>query len=105
MSGGASGSISKASSNFDQNVWGPQAWSLARLYNQGNDLYNQTNEAMQGRIPGTVDSMQSINNQANPAWQNQLLGGAYRDMGLQDQLTNSLNQFLSAIQSASVKAK
>ena len=45
---------------------------------------------MQGQIPGAIDQQQGVFNDANPAWQNQLQGGAYSGMDLQGQYNQAL---------------
>jgi len=91
--GSNTGSIT--GSNFDQNVWGGQSPALQDLYAQAGNLFGQTNQGMQSQIPGAVQGMQNVADQANPAWQQQMQGGAYKDMGLQDQLMGSLNQSMN----------
>ncbi len=92
MSGslGKSKSDSKTKGQFDQNVWGPQGDALQGLYSQAGGLFNQTNQGMQGQIPGAVDQQQGIFNQANPAWQQQLGGGAFQGMPLQQNYQDAL---------------
>lgn len=97
MSGslGKSESESESASNFNQKVWPGQASALTNMYNQGNNLYGQTNNQLQGAIPGAVNQQNQVFDTANPAWQNQLGGGATQNMGLQNQLTDSLTQSLN----------
>lgn len=92
MGGSKSESDSSSSSAFNQDVWGPQGSALKDLYSSIGGLFGQTSEGMQGQIPGAVGGMQGITDTADPAWQNQLAGGAYKDMGLQNSLMASLNQ-------------
>ena len=92
------GSISKSdseadsSSQFSQDVWAPQGDALSSLYQQAGDLFGQTNAGMQSQIPGAVDSMQGVFNQADPAYQQQLQGGAYAGMDLQGDYNRALSQ-------------
>ena len=87
---GKSESSSQNQSQFDQNVWGPQGGALGNLYSQMGGLFDQTNQRMQGQIPGAIDQQQGIFNQANPAWQQQLGGGAFQGMDLQNQYNQAL---------------
>ena len=100
MGGSVSAGKSKAKnsneSSFQQNVWDPQSQALNNLYSQVGQLFGQTNSGMQGQIPGAVNNMQNINQQAMPAWQNQLQGGAYSGLGIGNQLMGSLNQSLNS---------
>jgi len=100
MGGSVSAGKSKAKnsneSSFQQNVWDPQSQALNNLYTQVGQLFGQTNSGMQGQIPGAVNNMQNINQQAMPAWQNQLQGGAYSGLGIGNQLMGSLNQSLNS---------
>ena len=89
-----SSQTSTSSGTYDQNVWQGQVPSLQSMYGSAGSLFGQTNNNMQGAIPGVVDSMQQNSAQVNPYWQNQLGGGAYQDMGLQNSLMSSLNQSL-----------
>ena len=50
---------------------------------------------MQGQIPGSQEYMQGVQEAAMPAWQQQMAGGAYADMGLQNQLMGSLQQSMN----------
>jgi len=95
MGGSASGSKSKSKSSFQDRVWGGQSDALQDLYGNAQDLFNQTNTGMQGLQPGATQNMQDTYNQVSPYYQEQLQGGAYRDMGLQNQLMGSLNQSMN----------
>jgi hypothetical protein len=80
---GGSKSDSNNESNFNQNVFGGP--SFEQMYGSMGNLFGQSNQGMQGQIPGSVNQMQGIFDQSNPAWQNQLEGGAYSGMDLQGQ--------------------
>jgi hypothetical protein len=91
--GGALGKSESQATNqsqFDQNIWGPQGGALGNMYSALGGLFNQTNQGMQGQIPGAVQQQQGVFNQANPAWQQQLGGGAYQGMDLQGDYRNAL---------------
>ena len=92
MSFGASGNKSKNISEFNQDVWGPQGQALQGLYSQLGSLFNQTNQGMQSQIPGAVDHANNVASDATAGWNNQMQGGAYKDMDLQNSLMRSLNQ-------------
>ena len=87
-----SGSDSSSQSNYKENVWSEQSPYLNDLYGAAANLFGNTNTGMQQQIPGAIQGMQDVANQTNPAWQDQLSGGVYKDMGLQNQLMTSLNQ-------------
>jgi len=82
-------------SDFDLDLWMGQSPALQDLYAQSGKLFDQTNQGMQNLIPGATQNMQNVADQANPAWQQQMQGGAYADMGLQGQLMGSLNQSMN----------
>ncbi len=96
MSGGTkSDSSSGSEASYQDSVWGGQTPYLKSLYGAAQNLFGQTNQGMQGLIPGSVSGQQQIAQQAQPAWQNQMQGGVYQDMGLQNQLMTSLNQSMN----------
>jgi len=97
MSGGLGVSKQKAGSNqqFDQNVWGPQGDALQNLYSQMGSLFSQSNQGMQGQIPGAVDWSNDVQQDALNPWKQQMQGGAYADMGIQNQLMGSLTQSMN----------
>jgi hypothetical protein len=95
MGGSSSKSKSKSNAGYQDSVWGGQTPALKQLYSDAGDLYNQTNSQMQGMIPGAQQDMQDITAQTNPAWQDQMQGGVYQDMNLQNQLMGSLNQSMN----------
>ena len=87
---GKSESESQNQSQFDQNVWGGQGGALQNLYSSLGGLFNQTNQQQQGQIPGAIQQQQGIFDQANPAWQQQLGGGAFQGMDLQQNYRDAL---------------
>jgi len=94
MSGGGSFNKNKSnsSSSYQDSVWGGQSPYLQDLYKQAGNLFGSTNQGMQGLMPGAVHDMQGIFQGSQPYWQDQMQGGAYKDMGLQNQLMGSLQQ-------------
>ena len=88
-------SDSQNQNQFQQNVWSGQAPYLESMYGQAGDLYGATNPNMQAGVPSAASGMQGVADSANPAWQNQLQGGAYRDMGLQNTFMDSMNNSLN----------
>jgi hypothetical protein len=96
MGGSASKSKSSNEGQYQDQVWGGQSGALQNLYGNAQNLFNQTNAGMQNLQGGATQNMQDTYNQANPAWQDQLQGGAYKDMGLQNQLMGSLNQSMNS---------
>jgi len=95
MGGSGSKSESSQDAQYQDSVWGGQSPFLKNLYGQAGDLFGNTNQNMQGMIPGAQQNMQDIADQSQPFWQDQMQGGAYQDMGLQNQLMGSLNQSLN----------
>lgn len=95
MGGSSSKSDSSSDGYFKNDVWGGQAPYLKNLYSQAQQLFGQTNQQIQNQIPGSVNNLGQVTDQTQNAWQNQLGGGAYQDMGLQTSLMNSLNQSLN----------
>ena len=95
MGGSSSKSDSSSQGGYQDSVWGGQSPFLKDLYGQAGDLFGNTNQNMQGMIPGAQQNMQDIADQSQPFWQDQMQGGAYQDMGLQNQLMGSLNQSLN----------
>jgi len=89
-SAGKSESDSSNNSSFDQSVWGPQGDALQGLYGQLSNLFNQGQQGMQGRVEGAADNMQGVMDQSNPAWQNQMQGGAFAGMDLQGDYNRAL---------------
>lgn len=95
MGGSSSKSDSSSDGYFKNDVWGGQAPYLQNLYGQAQKLFGQTNQQMQGQIPGAINDMGQLTDQAQNAWQDQVGGGVYKDMGLQNSLMQSLNQSLN----------
>lgn len=103
MSGGLSGSSQDSGSNqsFNQDVWGPQGDALQNLYSQIGGLFDYGNQGMQNQMGGAVDQANNVQDAAMNPWMNQLEGGAYSNMGLQDSLMGSLNQSMNQPSNAS----
>jgi len=93
MSIGASksDSSSESGSEFNQNVWGPQGNALQKLYGSMGGLFDWSNSGMREMAPGTTNYMNDIAQQSMPAFGEQLSGGVYSNMGLQDSLMQSLS--------------
>lgn len=97
MSGSLGKEESSNQSSFNQDVWGPQGEALQNLYGAAGNLYNQLGSSKGGVSPiqqasqGQDFITQTLGN-TMPAWQQQLAGGAYRDMGLQNQFLDSMNR-------------
>ena len=92
MSGsfGKSNSDSQNNSNFNQDVWGGQGGALQNMYGSMGNLFNQTNNQMQGQIPGAIQQQQGVFNDANQNWNNQMQGGAFQGMDLQGMYGDAL---------------
>lgn len=82
---GLSGDESKSNnqSEFGQDIWGPQGDALKRMYGQAGDIFGAGNSGK-----GNAEIGQGI--------QDQMGGGAYKDMGLQDSLMGSLQQSMNS---------
>lgn len=89
---GKSESQSAAQSQFGQDVWGGQAPALQQLYQAAGSLFGDVYGGQQGMIPGQTQVQQDIASAAMPAYQQQLGGGVTSGMGLQDILSQSLQQ-------------
>ena len=87
-----SDSSSESGMQFDQNVWSPQGSALTDLYGQAGSLFGQSNEGMQNLTPGATQQMQGVFDQSNPAWQQQMQGGAFQGMDLQGQYNDLMSQ-------------
>jgi len=95
MSGEESSSSSDNYSSFDTRIFEQQIPYLTQMYREANNLYTDSAGQMQDMAPGMADSIQQNVDQSNPYWQNQMAGGSYQDMNLQNQLMGSLNQSLN----------
>lgn len=94
----ASGSYQQAKSNsnnqaqMSQSVFGPQSNALGDLYKTGFDVFGQNQQFANQAMPIAQQNAQNVVNSALPAWQQQLQGGAYQDLGIGSQLMSSLQQ-------------
>lgn len=95
MGGSSSKSKSKSGGEFQSSVWGGQSPALRNLYSAANSLYGQTNSGMNSLMPGAVNGINGISDDALPAWQDSLDGGVYQDMNLQSNLMSSMNNSLN----------
>ena len=87
---GKSESEAENAANFDQKVWSGQTPALQDLYGQVGNLFGQTTSGMQGQTPGAVAQQQQVFDQSQPAWQQQMGGGAYQGMDLQGMYSQAL---------------
>jgi len=97
MSGGGSGSVSKSdsSSSFQEKVWSGQEPYLKNKYGNAEELFDETKGRMDALIPGAIENQQQVFDQSMPNWQNQMQGGAYRDMNLGQNVMRSLNDSMN----------
>lgn len=97
MGGSSSKSDSSSGSSMEwaQNISPEQLSALEGVWNQAGNLFGQSNDQMQGLIPDATQGMQGVFDQANPAYQQQLAGGATANMDLQNQLGQSLQQSMN----------
>ena len=94
LGGGKSESESESGAGFNQGVWEGQSPYLQDLYKNIGSLFQSTLGGMTGQIPGSVDWMNQISEGSMPAWQEQLQGGAYKDMDLQNRYLRSFDQLM-----------
>lgn len=87
---GGSKNKSKNITEFGQDVWAPQGQALGQLYSSLGSLFNYTMPQMRGQMHGATNYAQGTADQAREGWQNQMQGGAYQNMDLQNQLLRSL---------------
>ena len=88
MGGSAGKSESQANNAFEQNVWNPQA--QMNMQQGFQNSYDQNQFGMGERVEGVAGQNQGVFDAANPAWQQQLQGGAYAGMDLQRDYNNAL---------------
>ena len=88
MSFSKSDSESETGGSFDQAVFNPEAFQ--QMQSQLGNLFPQTTSNMQNLMPGAVEQQQQIFQQSQPAWQQQMGGGAYQGMDLQNQYSQAL---------------
>lgn len=92
---GSNKSSSGSSGGFNQDVWGPQGEALQGLYSSVGNLFSGLNSSMMPRVETAAGMNNDFTNQAAPAWQNQMQGGAYSDLNIGENLTTSLNNSLN----------
>lgn len=95
MGGSVGTSESNSNNAFSQRVPEWQKSALIQMFGQAANLYGNTNNQLQSQIPGATNYMQTAANAAIPAYQDNLRGGAYTNMNLANNLSNSLQQSLS----------
>jgi len=97
MSGGGSFNKSKSSnsSSYQDKVWKGQQGALKDVYGQAGDLFRDTNSQFAGLNGQAVENQQQVFEQSMPNWQNQMQGGAYKDMNLDQNVMRSLNDSLN----------
>lgn len=83
---------SSTGSSFQNDVWGGQSPYLQNLYQQAGNVFQGQQAGMPGQIDTATQHMQDVTGGATPAWQNQLQGGAYQGMDLQNQYSQLMNQ-------------
>jgi hypothetical protein len=92
MGGHSSNSSSTNNSQFDQKIPQFQQDALTQLYNTAANTFGSVNGATAGQVPQVSNYVQSVNNSALPAYQQNLQGGAYGGLDIGNQLMSSLNQ-------------
>ena len=100
MSGSGSYQQSKqGSQNFSemsQRVNGPQQSALAQMYESAPNIFAQNQGMATNGQQFAQPYIQGVANAAMPAYQNQLNGGVYQNLGIANQLMSSLNQSLNS---------
>lgn len=93
--GGALGmGKSKSGQQFSQDVWGPQGDALSGMYSQLGDLFGGQNYQDQMQ-QGTQYSQDAMGAMQKP-WEQQMQGGAYQGMDLQQNLMSSLDKSMNS---------
>lgn len=92
LSGGKQKQSAQNSSQMAQNVFGPQASALDNLYGLGTRVFAQNQQFNNQAMPIAQQNAQDTLAAAQPAWQQQLQGGAYANLGIGNQLMQSLQQ-------------
>jgi len=87
MGGSVGKSESSSGNQFGQNVFNPGGQE--RMQNQLGGLWNQ-GQAGRGMMNRAEEGMRDITNTARPAWEQQMGGGAYQGMDLQNQYNQAL---------------
>jgi len=87
---GKSESESEQGAQFGQNVWAPQGQALQQLYGGLQGLFGQGVDQMQQMQPGAAGQMQDVYQQSMAPWQQQMQGGAFAGMPLQQQYADAL---------------
>ena len=86
---------SKNSSSYNDRVWKGQEPALKDVYGQAGDLFRDTNTGFADLNGQAVENQQQVFEAAQPHWQNQMQGGAYRDMNLDQNVMRSLNDSMN----------
>ena len=97
MSGGGSANQSKSknSSSYNERVWEGQEDALKDVYTQAGDLFGDTKSQFAGLNDQAVENQQKVFEASQPHWQNQMQGGAYKDMNLGQNVMRSLNDSMN----------
>jgi hypothetical protein len=102
---GASLSKNKQSANnqsqMQQSVNAPQNAALTNLYGLANGVFNQNQQYVGPGQQTAQNTANRVIDSAVPAWQQQLNGGAYANLGIGNQLMSSLNNSLNTPSAAS----
>jgi len=78
---------------FDQNVWAPQGQALQNMYGNINGLFGNTiGNSAKGNTKGGTSAAHSVFSPLSSAMSNNMAGGAYQNLDLQNQFTDSINQ-------------
>jgi hypothetical protein len=74
---GKSSADSSSAGSFGQNVWGGQTPYLQNLYQQAGNLFGTTSQGALSQAPWASQYASNVAQTMNPAFQQQLQGGAY----------------------------
>lgn len=92
---GGGKSNSNQQSSFQQQLPGWQNKAFKQLMQQLPGIFNQVQGWQNQLIPSTMGQIGDVVDQVNPAWQQQLQGGAFGGMDTQKTLMDSLQQSLN----------
>jgi len=86
---------SSSNSNFSQDIPAFQQAALKKLYGQAENIFKDVNAKTSAQTPGINQYVANVSQAALPAFQANVQGGVYKDLGFGNQLSNSLQQSLN----------
>jgi hypothetical protein len=94
--GASSGGSNPISAQFSNKIYKPQGKAFEKLWAQLPGLYDQLQGGTNQMVPWAQDYMMGNIGNTNAGWQNQLAGGAYQGLDLNNQLNQSLENTLNS---------